>query len=125
MPLELTKGEHFVLADLCKSSPSSSSRVVAAQEDLAKAAIGALLGSVRVTQPWNPQLARWLEKKERDRKRARHTKLADVGLEDFMDWTGILPSEPTEEEEMSTLAAGFAARMRKWVRTSRMSPPPI
>ena len=32
-----------------------------------------------------------------------------------MDWTGILASEPAEEEEMSILAARFSARMRKRV----------
>ena len=31
-----------------------------------------------------------------------------------MDWAGILANESVEEEEMSMLAAGFAALMRKW-----------
>ena len=30
-----------------------------------------------------------------------------------MDWSSVLASESTEEEEMSTLAVGFAAHMRK------------
>ena len=29
-----------------------------------------------------------------------------------MDWTSVIVSEPSEEEEMSSLIAGFAARMR-------------
>ena len=48
---ELIKGEHFVLVDLCKSSPGSSSQVVAAQEDQVEAAIGTLVRSTRATQP--------------------------------------------------------------------------
>ena len=51
LPIELIEGEHFVLPNLCKSSPGSSSRVVAAQEDQAKAAIGALMRYAQVTQP--------------------------------------------------------------------------
>ena len=41
-----------------------------------------------------------------------------VELEVFVDWTGILASEPTEEEEMSMLAARFVALMQKWVADS-------
>ena len=67
---------------------------------------------VRVTQPQTPQPALWPKKKEQDRKRARQTKVAGAELEGFVDWTGILASESTEEEEMSMLTAGFAARMR-------------
>ena len=40
-------------------------------------------------------------------------KVADVGLEDFVDWTGIISSEPAENEGMSSLAARFAVQMRK------------
>ena len=111
LPAELIEGEHFVLADLCKTSPVSSFRAAAAQEDQAEAAIGALARSAWVTQPQSLRPAPLLEKKEQDRKRVRQTKLADVGLEGFVDWMGILASEPAEEEEMSMLAIGFTARM--------------
>ena len=40
-------------------------------------------------------------------------KVAGIGLEDFMDWAGIIASEPVEEEEMSRLAVEFGARMLK------------
>ena len=48
---------------------------------------------VQVTQPQSPRLAPWPEKKERDRKRARQTKVVGVGFEGFVDWVGILASE--------------------------------
>ena len=36
-----------------------------------------------------------------------------------MDWTGIIASEPAEEEEeMSSLPAGFIVQMRKWATGS-------
>ena len=59
--------------------------------------------------------APWPKKKERDRKRARQTKVVGIELEGFVDWTGILASEHVEEEEMSMLAVGFAAWMQKQV----------
>ena len=40
-------------------------------------------------------------------------KAVKAGLEDFVDWTGIISNEPIEEEEMSSLVAGFFVRMRK------------
>ena len=55
LPAELTEGENFVLANLCKSSPGSSSRVVATQEDQSEATTGALVRSVWVTQSQSPQ----------------------------------------------------------------------
>ena len=42
-----------------------------------------------------------------------------------MDWTGILTSEPAEEEEMSMLATEFVARMRKWVADLENESTPI
>ena len=39
-------------------------------------------------------------------------------LEDFVVWTGIVASEPIEEEEMSSLSTGFSAWMRKRVTGS-------
>ena len=50
-------------------------------------------------------------------------KVADVGLEDFVDWIGIISS--VEEEEMSRLAIGFTARMRKQVASSKVESTPI
>ena len=49
-------------------------------------------------------------------------KVAGTRLEDFVDWTGIISSEPAKEEKMSRLAARFAARMCKRTRTVR---PPL
>ena len=55
------------------------------------------------------------KEEEKNRTRAHQTKLVGVGLEDFVDWMGIISSEPVEEEEMSSLAAGFSVQMRKRV----------
>ena len=125
LPIELIEGEHFVLADLCKSSPGRSSRVVAPQEDQAEAATGALVRFVQVTQPQSPWLAPKPEKKEPDRKRARQTKVVDAKLEGFVDWTSILASEPVEKKEMSMLAARFAAHVPKRVADSEDESTPI
>ena len=35
-----------------------------------------------------------------------------------MNWMGIIPSEPVKEEEMSSLATGFAAWMHKQAMSS-------
>ena len=43
----------------------------------------------------------------------RKTKTTCTRLEGFVYWTGIVDSEPAEEEEMFSLAVGFAARMLK------------
>ena len=67
----------------------------------------------------------WPENKERDRKRARQTKVASAGLEGFVDWRGILASESTEKEEMSVLASRFASWMRKRVVDSEDESTPI
>ena len=44
---------------------------------------------------------------------ARKTKTTGAGLEGFIDWAGVVNSEPAEEEEMFSLAVGFTTRMRK------------
>ena len=36
-----------------------------------------------------------------------------------MDWSGVLASKSTEEEEMSMLAIGFAARIQKRIVDSK------
>ena len=126
LPTELIEGEHFVLADLCKSSLGSSSKAIAAQEDQAGVILGTLVRSVRVTQPQSPRLApRPGKKKKGDRTRARQTKVAEAGLEDFVDWTCIIASEPAEEEEMSRLATRFATQMRKQAAGSEGETTPI
>ena len=53
------------------------------------------------------------KKKKENRMKVRKTKATSAGLEDFMDWMGIISSEPTEDEEMSSLVAEFAVRMHK------------
>ena len=45
--------------------------------------------------------------------RARQTKTASTRLEGFIDWKSVVNSEAPEEEEMSSLAVGFATQMRK------------
>ena len=47
----------------------------------------------------------------------RQTRTTDVGLEGFVDWKGVVDSKPAEEEEMFSIATGFAAWMRKWSAT--------
>ena len=124
LPTELIEGEHFVLADLCKSNPGGSSREVA-QEDQAEAAIGALMRSVRIIHPQSLWPTPRPGKNDQDRKRVWQTKVVSTRLEDFMDWTGILVNKPAEEEEMSILAVGFAARMQKRVAESEDESTPI
>ena len=65
------------------------------------------------------------KKKKGDRLRAQQTKVANTGLEDFVDWTSIIASEPSEEEEMSRLAVRFTARMHKWATGSKGESTPI
>ena len=43
LPVELIEGEHFILTDLCKSTPGSSFRAVAAQEDQVEATTAAVV----------------------------------------------------------------------------------
>ena len=42
-----------------------------------------------------------------------------------MDWAGIISSEPSKEEEMSKLIAGFSTRMRKRATGSKGESTPI
>ena len=66
------------------------------------------------TKPQSRRSVTWLAKKKKENKtRARQTKAAGVELEDFVNWTGVIANEPVEEEEMSSLEVGFAARMHK------------
>ena len=50
LPAELIRGEHYVIADLLKSVPSSSSQARSTQEPQAEIAEGALIGFVRPDQ---------------------------------------------------------------------------
>ena len=111
---ELIEGEHFVLVNLLKLNRGISSQAVFGQEDQAGAATGTLVRFAWATQPQSSQLVPRLAKKKKENKtRAQKKKATDVGLEDFVDWTGVIASEPTEDEEMSSLATGFTAQMRK------------
>ena len=112
LPTEVIKGEHFVLVDLFKLVPGSSSQVVSPQEGQVEAAKGVLVRPTRVTPPQSPRPTPRLVKKRKE-SRARQTKTAGAGLEDLVDWTGVVANEPAEEEEMSSLAVGFASQMHK------------
>ena len=50
LPTEVIEGEHFILADLLKFVPSSSSEAIPAQERKMEAAIRALVRSAHATQ---------------------------------------------------------------------------
>ena len=77
-----------------------------------EASKGVLVRPTHVTPPQSARPTPWLAKKWKE-SRARQTKTADAGLEDLVDWMGVVANEPTEEEEMSNLAAGFSSRMQK------------
>ena len=64
-----------------------------------------------VIQPHSPQPAPWPTKKRETR--VRQIKTSDTRLEDFVDWMVVVDGVPAEEEEMFSLATGFAARMLK------------
>ena len=54
LPVEVIEGEHFVLADLLKLVPGSSSQVISAYEGQAKAVARTIVRYVCVTQPRSP-----------------------------------------------------------------------
>ena len=118
LPAELVKGEHFVLTDLLKLIPRSSSQAESAPEPL-------VLSNCLPLSVQDPKLAPLplakqdlqlvpLAAKKKKRK-TEHIKVTSVGLEGFVDWTDPIINESTEEmeAEMSSLAVGFAARMLK------------
>ena len=72
LPTELIKGEHFVLADLLKSIPSSSSQAGVIQELQAETAQGSL-----VSPKPTPQAAK--KKKGKKRKKARDRGFCGLG----------------------------------------------
>ena len=57
LPVELIKREHFVLADLFKLNPGSSSQVFSVQKDQEEAAKRTLVRYARATQPQSPRPA--------------------------------------------------------------------
>ena len=57
LPSEVIEGEYFVLADVLKSVPGSSSQAIFAQEDQTKAAARSSMGPARVARPKSPQPA--------------------------------------------------------------------
>ena len=124
-PVKIIEREHFVLADLLKLNPGSSSQAVSSQEDQVGAAIGTLVRSAWASQPQSQWPVPRLAKKKENKTRARNTKAVGAGLEDFMDWTGIIANEPVKKEEMSSLAPSFphGCLSAPWAR--RVRPPPV
>ena len=75
---ELVRGEHFVLTDLLKSIPGSSSQAGESQEPQAEMALGALVSHKAAPQA--------MEKKKRKKaKKVGQIKAADAGLDGFVD----------------------------------------
>ena len=91
LPEELIKGEHFTLAGLLKSIPSSSSHVGSDQEPQAEFAQEALTTFVRpdqsllAIQDSNPAPQAAKKKKGKNRTKVGQVKPTDMGLEGFVD----------------------------------------
>ena len=113
-PEELVKGEHFVLKDLLKSIPGSSSQAGSAQEPQAEIVEGALVSFVRLNQSplavQDPKPTPQAVKKKKG-----NIKAADTGLKGFVEWADSIASDSAEErdEDMSSLAVGFSMQMGK------------
>ena len=84
-PVKIIEGEHFVLADLLKLNPRSSSQAVSSQEDQVGAAIGNFVRSAWASQPQSLWHVPRLAKKKENKTRARKTKAVGARLEDVMD----------------------------------------
>ena len=67
LPAEVIEGEHFVLLDLLKLVPGSSSQAISTQEGQTEAATRTLVRYARATQPQSPQPAPQLAKKRETR----------------------------------------------------------
>ena len=67
--------------------------------------------SAHVTQLQSPRVAPEHVKKRETR--VWQTKTTGATLEDFVDWAGVVDSEPAKEEEMFSLAIGFGTQMCK------------
>ena len=107
LPFEVIEGEHFVIVDLLKLVPGGSSHAISTQRGQAEAIARPLVRSALVTQPQSPRVAPRPTKKRESK--VRQTKTVGAGLEGFVDWTRVVDYEPTEEEEMFTLATVFSA----------------
>ena len=94
---ELIKSEHFVIADLLKSIPSSSSQAVSTQESEVEIAQGALVSFVRPDQSrlvvhdlkLAPQVGK--KRKEKKGKKVGQVKVFVARLEGFLDWANSVP----------------------------------
>ena len=62
-----------------------------------------------------------MKKNRKKAKKVGQIKVAGAGLESFVDWVDPISSEPAKEREgdMSSLAVGFATRMRKRAATAQ------
>ena len=66
-PAEVIEGEHFVLTDLLKLVPNSSSQEISSQEDQTEAAIKTLVSPARVARPQSPWFSSLPTKKSETR----------------------------------------------------------
>ena len=124
MPGEVVRCEHFVLADLLKSIPGSSSKAGFAREPQTEIAEGALISFVRTdqsplreqdSQP-SPQVV-----KRKKAKKVGHIEVVSGGLKGIMDWVDPISSELAEgrEDDMSNFAVGFSTWMHPQAKGSQ------
>ena len=82
--------------------------------------------STLASQPQSPRpIPQPIKKKKENKTKARQMKAADIGLEDLMDWMGVIANEPVEEEEMSSLDAEFVTRICKHIAGSEGETTPV
>ena len=106
LPIELVKGERFVLSYLLKLISRGSSQAESALETFVRSDYLPLSAQ-------DPKPAPHAAKKKK--KKVGRVKATREGLEWFVDWTILTISKSTEEREveMSSLATRFAVKMRK------------
>ena len=91
LPEELIKGEHFILIDLLKSIPGSSSQAGSTQEPQVEFTQEALATFVRpnqsplVVHDRGPAPQAGKRKKGKNEKKVGQVKAVDAGLEGFVD----------------------------------------
>ena len=101
LPEEIIKGKIFILVDLLKSIPGSSSQVGTAQEPQVEFAQEALATFVQpIPLPvQDPKLAPYAIKKKKGKKgkKVGQVKATSAGLEGFVDWVnlGLVTSQAT------------------------------
>ena len=124
LPVELVEGEHFILADFLKLISESSSQVESAPKPLVRPdCLPLFVQDPKPTQlplaERDSQPAPQATKKKK--KKTGQTKVVGMGLEGFVDWTYPTVSQSAEEREveMSSLVAGFFARMGKCVASAQ------